>query len=50
VIKQGGAAKVAISIVLEKIDNMIKNSPFLAIKVILKRKTIKENDMLITTL
>jgi hypothetical protein len=48
-IKQGGRAKAAISTVLEKIDSMIKHSPFLAAKVAFKGEIVKEINMLITT-
>jgi hypothetical protein len=35
--------------VLEKIDNMIKHSPFLAAEVAPKGEIVKENNILITT-
>jgi hypothetical protein len=48
-IKQGGTAEAAISTVLEKINNIIKYSPFLTAEVALKGEIVEENDMLITT-
>jgi hypothetical protein len=35
--------------VLEKIDNMIKHSPFLAPEIAPRGEIVKENNMLITT-
>jgi len=48
-IKQGGTAEAAISDVIEKIDNMIKWSPFLITEVALKGEIVKESDILIIT-
>jgi hypothetical protein len=48
VIKQGGTAAAAIRVVLERIDSMIKCSPFLIAKVAPKGEIVKESNILIT--
>jgi hypothetical protein len=48
-IKQGGTAEAAISTVLEKINSIIKYSPFPAAKVAPKGEIAKESDLLSTT-
>jgi hypothetical protein len=43
-------AEAAISAVLEKVDSMIKYSPFLAAEVAPKGEIVEESDILSTTL
>jgi hypothetical protein len=48
-IKQGGTTEAAISDVIERIDSMIKCSPFLVTEVAPEGEIVKESDILITT-